>query len=153
MRIIDAQLYLSELQTLIANGNTVYLNVSGNSMAPFLIHQRDCVCLTRPVCPLKPGDLVFYKRNTGQYVLHRICKIRKNNYYLAGDNQTILEGPIQSDQIFAVVTAVCRKGQWLSKKHFQWQFFADFWRYLFLLRPMLLFIYTEYLFIKQRIAR
>lgn len=153
MRTIDAQLYLSELCTLIAKGHTVYLNISGNSMAPFLIPQRDCVRLAKPGRPLKPGDIVFYQRSNGQFVLHRICKIRKNGYALSGDNQTILEGPIHPDQIFAIVTAVYRKGQWLSPKQLPWKFYSYFWCHLLVMRPVLLKIYTEYLFLKQRIAR
>ena len=46
-------------------------------------------------------------------------------------------------QIFAVVTAVCRKGQWFKAEDPRWQFFAIFWRRMLHLRPIFLFIYTK----------
>ena len=36
--------------------------------------------------------------------------LKKEEYYLIGDAQTVIEGPIQREQIFAVVTKVKRKG-------------------------------------------
>ena len=69
--------------------------------------------------------------------------IKNGFYYLAGDNQTVLEGPVPPKQIFAVVTAVCRKGQWFKAEDPRWQFFAIFWRRMLHLRPIFLFIYTK----------
>ena len=39
--------------------------------------------------------------------------LKKEEYYLIGDAQTVIEGPIQREQIFAVVTKVKRKGEWI----------------------------------------
>lgn len=114
MKTISAGTYLPILQALILDGKTVCLNISGSSMAPFLIHQRDSVRLQRPEHPPISGDIVLYQRENGQFILHRICRIKNGFYYLAGDNQTVLEGPVPPKQIFAVVTAVCRKGQWFK---------------------------------------
>lgn len=93
MKTISAGTYLPILQALILDGKTVCLNISGSSMAPFLIHQRDSVRLQRPEHPPISGDIVLYQRENGQFILHRICRIKNGFYYLAGDNQTVLEGP------------------------------------------------------------
>ena len=103
MKTISAGTYLPILQALILDGKTVCLNISGSSMAPFLIHQRDAVRLQRPEHPPISGDIVLYQRENGQFILHRICRIKNGFYYLAGDNQTVLEGPVPPKQIFAVV--------------------------------------------------
>ena len=41
MREIDTRAYISTLRELVKEGNEVNLIISGSSMAPFLIHQRD----------------------------------------------------------------------------------------------------------------
>jgi len=128
---------------LILEQQTVYLNISGSSMSPFLIHQRDAVRLQKPDHPPIPGDIVLYQRENGQFILHRICRMKNGFYYLAGDNQTILEGPVPPEQILAVVTAVCRKGQWFEAEDPRWQFFAIFWRRILCLRPLFIWMYTE----------
>lgn len=76
MKTISAGTYLPILQALILDGKTVCLNISGSSMAPFLIHQRDSVRLQRPEHPPISGDIVLYQRENGQFILHRICRIK-----------------------------------------------------------------------------
>lgn len=66
MKTISAETYLPILQALILDGKTVCLNISGSSMAPFLIHQRDSVRLQRPEHPPISGDIVLYQRENGQ---------------------------------------------------------------------------------------
>lgn len=153
MKSIDAKTYLSILRQFIHDGKKVCVNISGSSMAPFLINHRDSVCLAAAHRPLIPGDIVFYQRDNGQFVLHRICKIKRNQYYLAGDAQTILEGPIRENQIFARVISVCRKDQWFGPEDIRWLFFAVIWRRILFFRPILLSIYTEYFLVKRRFAR
>lgn len=153
MKSIDAKSYFSILRQFIHDGKKVYVNISGSSMAPFLIHHRDSVCLASADGPFVTGDIVFYQRDNGQFVLHRICKIKKSQYYLAGDAQTVLEGPIRRNQIFAKVVTVCRKGQWFGPEDIRWRFFAVIWRRILIFRPILLAIYTEYFLVKRRFAR
>ena len=78
MREVDTQEYVSILKELVEEGNQVSLLISGSSMAPFLIHHRDTVCFKKPDRALKEGDIVFYRRANGQYVMHRIRRIRQD---------------------------------------------------------------------------
>ena len=57
--------------------------------------------------------LDVYKRQ----VMHRIYNVKNEEYYLIGDAQTVIEGPIQREQIFAIIIKVKRKGKWLSLIH------------------------------------
>ncbi len=127
MREIDTVTLLTAMQELTEAGHTVSVRVSGNSMAPFLRHGRDTVWFKKPDRPLRVGDVVFYRRASGQFVLHRICRIRDDGYYIVGDNQTGVEGPVQAAQIFAVAVQVCRKGKILRPDHLLWWFFAVVW--------------------------
>lgn len=128
--MVDSQTYLSTLRNLVEEGHDVSLLITGSSMAPFLIHMRDFIYFGRPERELKKGDMVFYRRENGDYVMHRICNINSRGFYLVGDAQTIVEGPIKREQIFGLVKKVCRKGRWLEPKDWYWKFFAGFWLWI-----------------------
>lgn len=131
---IDTTEFVSNLKELIDDGNEVTVTVAGWSMTPFLRHQRDQVLLKRPTVSLKVNDIVFYQRKTGQYVLHRINKVKPDGYYMMGDHQLTLEGPIDAGAIFAIVTEVERNGRWISVESFGWKLFSYLWRILYPLR-------------------
>ena len=59
MKVVDTKEYISMLRTLIEEGKQVSMIISGSSMAPFLIHARDHICLERPSSKLRKGDMVF----------------------------------------------------------------------------------------------
>ena len=135
MKTIDTNTYLNTLCELTSKGETVSTIVSGSSMTPFLSGNRDYVFLEKPPKKLKTGDIVLFTRETGDYILHRIKKVKDNNYYLVGDRQTNIEGPVPFERIHCVVTAVRRKGRMLSKKSPLWFFFGKIWIRLVFLRP------------------
>ena len=105
-------------------------------MEPFLIHGRDRIYFQKPNRPIKKGDMVFFQRVTGEYVMHRVMKVRGHQYYLAGDHQTSLEGPIEETQIFAIIESVERDGVWLTEKDRIWNFYAGWWRRSFWVRKV-----------------
>lgn len=55
------------------DGRLVYTNV-GDSMYP-LIQPKDLLVIRMVTKPLKQYDVPLYKRDSGQYVLHRIMRI------------------------------------------------------------------------------
>ena len=131
MRTVNTGEYVSILKELTKEGKEASLLISGSSMSPFLIHQRDTIYFRHPDRALKRGDMVFYQRANGQYVMHRIYKKRPEGLYLVGDNQTVIEGPLNENQVFALVCAVKRKGKMLYPGSFWWEFFALSGRYSF----------------------
>lgn len=133
---IDTREYVAVLKEMTEQGQEVAMTVSGTSMEPFLIHERDRIYFRRPDGPIQKGDMVFFQRKTGAYVMHRVMKAREGQYYLAGDHQTFLEGPIEAQQIFAKVVSVERAGVWLTEKDALWKFYAGWWRRLFMVRKV-----------------
>ena len=127
MKKLETMEYISVLRELVKEGKEVNLTIAGNSMAPFLIHGRDTICFRKPLKDLKTGDMVFYQRNNGQFVMHRICKVDKRGYFIVGDAQVDVEGPVSAGQIFAVVTKVKRKGKWIGPGDFWWEFYEHIW--------------------------
>ena len=141
MREIDTRAYISTLREMVREGHEVSLIISGSSMAPFLVHHRDSILIGPITDELKRGDMVFYERESGQFVMHRIRKVRKEGLYLIGDAQTITEGPLNPNRVFAIVKSVQRKGKWVGPKDRWWKFFATTWLRLIPLRPFILKIY------------
>ena len=127
MKTVDTNSYVSVLRDLIDEGREVGLLISGSSMEPFLKHQRDYICFKAPDRELAAGDMVFYQRGNGQYIMHRIYKVAPEGYYLVGDHQVEIEGPLDRAQIFALVTKVKRNGRWIGPKDPAWNFFARLW--------------------------
>lgn len=119
--------YIDILRTVIDEGKEVNMRVLGSSMAPFVVHERDTIYFKRPERKLKKGDIAFFQRNNGQYVVHRIYKVKGDEYYFVGDNQTLIEGPIEKGQIFATVTRVIRKGKEIRPGDLWWLFFEKIW--------------------------
>lgn len=140
-RIVDTREYVSMLRELTEQGNEVRLLISGSSMAPFLIHRRDSICFRKPDRPLKRGDMVFFQRDSGQFVMHRILRVAPEGYYIVGDNQTEVEGPVRREQIFGLITRAQRKGKWIEPGDFWWRFFAGAWLTLLPVRPVIVKCY------------
>ena len=85
MKVIDTREYVSVLKQLTDEGREVSMRIAGNSMAPFLIHERDTIFFRKPEAKLKKGDMVFFKRRNGQYIMHRIHHVKPDGYYIVGD--------------------------------------------------------------------
>ena len=133
---VDTREYVGVLKEMVEQGHEVSMTISGVSMEPFLLHNRDKIYFRKPDGPIKKGDMVFFQRKTGEYVMHRVMKVRKGQFYLAGDHQTFLEGPIEAQQIFAKVVSVERAGVWLTEQDRLWKFYAGWWRRLFWVRKV-----------------
>ena len=90
-------------------GRLVYTHV-GDSMLP-TIRGRDLLVIETVKEPLKVGDVPLYKRDSGQYVLHRIVAVSRGLYALKGDNRTDVETGITDKHIIGVLTGIIRNGK------------------------------------------
>ena len=136
-RVVDTNEYVSVLRELAEEGRVVSMLIAGSSMSPFLCHNRDYIYFTRPDRELRRGDMVFYQRDAGQYVMHRIYKRNEEGYYMVGDAQTQIEGPLRRDQIFALIIQVKRKGKIIRPGDFWWEFFEHVWIRIIPLRKIM----------------
>lgn len=142
MRNVDTRKYVSMLRELVREGKEVSMLITGSSMSPFLLSHKDTICFKAPWRPLRRGDMVFYERESGQFVMHRIYKLRKEGLYIVGDAQREIEGPVHPSQIFAVVTKVKRRGKWVGPGNFWWEFYEHIWIRLVVFRPIIFKCYA-----------
>ena len=143
MRIVDTRAYVSALRELVEEGKEVSMLIAGSSMAPFLVHRRDYIYFKKPERNLRKGDMVFFERDSGQYVMHRIWKVKPDGYYIVGDAQNEIEGPVREEQIFAIITKVRRKNQWIAPGDFWWEFFEHIWIRMIPVRRIVMKLYAK----------
>ncbi len=110
----------------IASGKTVTFSPKGVSMLPLIRQGRDSVTLKAVDRPLKRFDIVFYQRDNGHYVLHRIVKLG-STITCIGDNQYEYETGLRPERIFAVVSAVIRDKKTVSVKSLTYRAYCYFW--------------------------
>ena len=127
MKVVDTREYVSMLRELVREGREVSMLITGSSMTPFLFHQKDTICFRTPDRALRRGDMVFYERPDGSFVMHRIYKVKPEGFYIVGDAQQEIEGPVAREQIFAIVTKANRRGKWIGPGDFWWEFFEHIW--------------------------
>ena len=149
-RILPASVLMPEYEALLREGAELPLVISGGSMLPFLAPGRDSVMLKARDRPLRRGDIVFYRRANGAYILHRLLRVRNGSCWMVGDAQTVVEGPLDIDCIFAYVTAAQRKGKVEKPGTFWWDFFAHTWLRVIPLRRIIMKIYGACRAIKIR---
>lgn len=118
----------------LEKGGRARLTVTGSSMMPMLYHRRDSVILVPATGQLKKGDVIFYRRENGQYVLHRIIALSPEGYVCSGDNQAMRE-PVTREQVVAVVDGFTRKGKSCKLVGFWYRMYKTAWVELFFLRP------------------
>ena len=105
-RISLDEIYPAIKETL-ESGGTVELPITGTSMFPLLRAGRDTVII-KMADGYSVGDIIFYRRDDGHFVLHRIVGIDENGFILCGDNQTDLEKGITDKNVIAKVIEIHR---------------------------------------------
>lgn len=86
-------------------GNSFTFKPNGISMKPFIKGGQTTVTIEKYTGTAKKYDIVFYTREDGKYVMHRIVKVYDDFFGVCGDNQWWIE-KVRDEQIFAIVTKV-----------------------------------------------
>ena len=129
--------YQLDIEKLLRDGHTIRLKPQGYSMYPLFIPGRDeAVIAPCRAETLHRGDVVLYRRDQSILVLHRIWKIRKDGFYMVGDNQTAIEGPLRPDQIRGKLIACYRNGREVSTRNPFYRMLTGFWLAFRPFRPL-----------------
>lgn len=115
----------------------IYTN-TGYSMYPLIRQSRDIIMIGKPDGKLKKYDIPLYKRDNGQYVLHRIIKVRKDDYVLCGDNCYTKEYGVKDEDIIGVLISLVRDGKEVDFNSFRYKIYVFLWCTLFPVRANIL---------------
>ena len=138
--VLDSDQVEERLSPLLLAGAEVPLVVTGSSMVPFLRDRRDKVFLKSPdFVPVRTGDILFFKRDSGQWILHRLHHFTPDGLMaINGDGQTWFE-TIRPDQVLGIVVRISRSGKApFSHRRWDWALLRRVWKLLLPVRPALL---------------
>ena len=127
------EIYLGDaidvIEEVLASGGEFKMYPKGNSMLPLIKAGADAVVLKKvAISDLKKNDIAFYKRDNGQFVLHRIMKCEADGTFtMCGDNQLYLERGIKGDQIICKVDRIYKKEKLLDFKGFRYRAYLAIW--------------------------
>lgn len=142
------------IEQLLRDGNTIKLKPQGYSMYPLFYPERD-EAIIEPVDPsdLRRGDVALYRRRQSILVLHRIWKIREQKFYMVGDNQSEIEGPLDSDQFLGRLCGFVRNGHTISVKNPLYRILSSLWLRMLPVRPVVYRTTRRLRQIKKKITR
>ena len=124
-----------DLEKLLKEENIIRIKPQGYSMYPLFIPGRD-EALIEAVTPseLRRGDVALYRRDQG--ILLRICRIDASDFYMVGDNQYEIEGPLRKDQMRGKLIGFIRNGKEFSVRNPFYRLLSSLWLLLLPLRPI-----------------
>lgn len=133
---------LDVIAALLREGGNVKIKVRGNSMRPYLIHERDYAVL-RKQDSVRVGDSVLAEISPSHYVLHRLVGIDGNWVTLQGDGNIMTEH-CGIEDICGTVVGFYRKGsnkmETLDNLRYRW--YSYFWMHTVPIRRYLLFVHN-----------
>ncbi len=124
-------------EELLRSGQAISISPQGYSMYPLIYPGRDRVVI-EPIADeyrLKRGDVVLFRGKGNVLELHRIAKKVNDVYYIVGDNQKEMEGPIEEAAICGIVTEITRKGKKIDTANGWYKFVTGIWLFLRPIRP------------------
>ncbi len=149
---IKNSLMMEEIKKLISEGKSVTIKVKGYSMSPFLVHERDNICLTGwKDEDIVPGVLALVKDMRGVYLVHRIVAREDDLITLEGDGNIKLQEKAEVKEIIAIVKSIERYSGWRKKAKVyttsskRWKRYSKFWLAVKPIRRYLLAIWRRIL--------
>lgn len=125
-------------QELDRSGRLIYYCV-GDSMMPMLRQKKDLMIINKkPSGRCRKYDVVLYRRDTGQYVMHRILKVRKHDYVICGDNRYRREYGITDRHIIGVLSGFIRNGKTHSVNEKSYKLYVHLYCDFFYVRALIL---------------
>lgn len=120
---------------VLEEGRSVKFTVVGNSMYPIFRSEREKVTVKK-ADKVKKRDVILYRRDDGDYVLHRVVGKGSEGFKLCGDNQIAVEYPVREENVIAVMTSFERNGKEVDSKRLWYRAYSFVWCLFIPLRPL-----------------
>ncbi len=134
-------IYIAEYDGLIrevlASGGEFRLYPHGTSMLPLIRQGRDSVALRKLDRAPRKFDILFYKRQDGSFILHRVKEVTNEGIVLWGDNHTMLEYGITEKNIIGYAARIFRGETELDCQSFGYRAYLWLWQFEAIRRVLL----------------
>ena len=117
------------IREVLESGGEFRLYPRGTSMLPLLRQGIDSVALRSLTRPPRKFDILFYKRQDGSYILHRVKEVTDKGLVLWGDNHTMLEYGITEENIIGYAARVFRGDKELDCQSFGYRAYLRLWQF------------------------
>ena len=138
---MSESIHLSDYEELIrevlATGGEFRLYPHGTSMLPLLRQSIDSVALRSLDRPPQKFDILFYKRQDGSFILHRVKEVTNEGIVLWGDNHTMLEYGITEENIIGYAARIFRGETELDCQGFGYRMYLWLWQFKAIRRVLL----------------
>lgn len=118
--------YAEVIEEVLHSGGEFRLYPKGTSMLPLIRQGTDSVSLVRHEGRLKRGDIAFYRRTDGSFVLHRVMRSGET-LTMCGDNQLILEKDVPHSAVIGKVARVFH-GEKCVSEGISYRLYVFLWR-------------------------
>lgn len=151
---ISAKELFSAIEELLAEGRQAAFTVTGMSMWPFLCHGRDQVIVAscRPE-EIRRGDVALLQTYYGNYLLHRVTKLRKDSFQTTGDGNCFRDGFFPFSCLRARVVRMVRKGKSIDCGSARWRLIFFIWMFLYPFRRQMLWLLRSVSRLKGKIGK
>lgn len=142
---------LAPILELQLQQGTAALIVTGSSMHPTFRSGKDTVYLRPVTDSLRKGDVILYRRENGQYILHRIVSVpNQGRFVCSGDNQ-IQPEQVRTEQVAGVVTEFSRAGRRCTVRHPGYRVWVWIWTALFPVRKPFLSVRRVFGYLRRKL--
>lgn len=142
----------SKIEEELERSGKILQTTIGDSMEPMLQNRQNIVVIEKADGLLKKYDLPLYRRPNGKYVLHRILKVRKNDYIICGDNR-IRRETVPHEWIIGVVSGYYKGKKFISIKDRKYLLYVHIWCDFYYVRAALLWLKSTLARIKRKLKR
>ena len=134
-------IYIAEYDELIrevlSSGGEFRLYPHGTSMLPLIRQGIDSVALRSLDRPPRKFDILFYQRQDGSYVLHRVKEVTPDSLTMWGDNHTMLEYGITEENIIGYAARIFRDDKELNCGGWGYRAYLWLWQFKAIRRILL----------------
>ncbi len=105
-----------KIEEIIERDGFVLEMTVGNSMEPMLRNRQNPIVIEKITRKPRKNDVVLFKRDTGEYVLHRIVKVYMDGYFIRGDNRLYGDRDITDRHIIGILTGYYKGEKFIDCK-------------------------------------
>ena len=114
---MDVKKEITDFDVALKENGKLVFAPHGSSMLPMLKDGQNIVVIlpVEKTDELKKYDVVFYKRDNGNFVLHRIIAVKKGYFLCCGDNQTWRE-KVSPERIFGYLAGFYKDNAYIDAR-------------------------------------
>lgn len=119
--------HIGIITEVLESGGEFTLFPRGTSMLPLIVQGRDSVTLVKSDV-YSVGDIAFYRRADGAFVLHRIVGKKDGTFIMCGDNQLEREFGVFPEQVIGKAVRITRGGRKIGAENIAYRLYKILWK-------------------------